>query len=480
MITMPALRADVPTMAPRDGRAPRKAGRFSAFGAALLAFLTGSLTRARLWAEKGDRDGIRAAMILGLTTSVLLLLCIGVWGFTTRLAGAVIAPGTVVVESAVKKVQHPTGGTVGEILVHDGEQVKAGQILLRLDDTMTRSNLQIVNKQYDRTLARRARLEAERIGRDTIEFPSDLLSRSAEPEIGNLLAGEQALFGSRQKALEAQKAQLTARVEQLGRQIEGLNAQKRATDEALTTLDGDLANVQTLFSKKLVSMERVSNLQLEASKQRGEAGRLTSAIAETENQISEVKLQVIQIDQQMRSEANKDLRDTEGQEAELVEKKLVAQDALAKIDIRAPQDGTVQELAVHTVGGVIDAGETAMLIVPNEDGLVIDASVQPASIDDVRQDQKVLVRFSAFDTTTTPVCEGRIERVSADLVRDPKTQVAFYSARIDLADENACLHGQRKLLPGMPAEVQIQTGERSAWSYILKPLMDQMARAFRE
>ena len=227
-------------------------------------------------------------------------------------------------------------------------------------------------------------------------------------------------------------------------------------------------------------MERVGDVQLDVSRLRGETGRLIASLAETEGRISEVKLQIIQLDQQMLSEVNTDLREAEGQEVEITERKIVAADQLNKIDIRAPQNGYVQELAVHTVGGVVTPGETIMMIVPDADGLVIDAMVPPASIDDVHLGQPVSVRLSAFDTTTTPVCTGSVQRVSADLIRDPQTQTSYYQARVKLDDQKSCVTDSKQLVPGMPAEVHIQTGERSVWSYVLKPLTDQISRAFKQ
>ena len=425
------------------------------------------------------RDGIWSTMLFGLLTTTTMVICLGIWGYRTMLAGAVIASGTVVVESAVKKVQHQTGGTVGKILVKEGGRVEAGDVLVRLDDTMTRANAEILSQQLDRALARRSRLEAERIGLRTMRVPEMLQARLSDPEVAALVDGETVLLESRVNALSSQKDQLEARIGQLGKQLDGLRSQQSATDDSVKLLTVELKGLEALYARKLVSMERLGDLRLEAARLRGEAGRLVATIAETEGRISEIRMQVIQLDQQMRSEVNKDLRETEGEEAELVERKLVAQSELSKIDIRAPQDGYVQELAVHTQGGVVAPGETIMLIVPDADGLVVDAMVPPASIDDVHLGQAVDIRFPAFDTTTTPVCKGTVQRISADLIRDPKLQTAFYSARVSLSDEAACLSGTRKLIPGMPAEVHIQTGERTVWSYIFKPLSDQINRAFK-
>ena len=229
-----------------------------------------------------------------------------------------------------------------------------------------------------------------------------------------------------------------------------------------------------------MSLERVSELQLELSRLRGETGRLSAAIAETEGKISETALQAIQVDEDMRKDVNEELRELDGKEVELIERKVVAQDQLTRTEIRAPQSGIVQELAVHTVGGVISPGETLMLIVPEEDRLVIDAMVAPASIDDVKPGQPVSIRFPAFDFATTPECKGTVQRVSADLIKDSQRQISYFLARMTLTDQDTCLRDTRRLQPGMPAEVHIQTGERNVLSYVMKPLSDQMSRAFRE
>ncbi len=426
-------------------------------------------------------EGIKANILFGLAVSVLLVGGIGAWAAMTKLAGAVIASGTVVVESNAKKVQHQTGGIVGEILVREGDRVSAGDVIVRLNETMTRANLQIISQQYDRTVARQARLQAERLGLPAITLPDDLARRAGDDAgVAAMVAGEKALFESRTRASTGLKSQLAARSGQLEREIEGLSAQRKAMDESATLVERDYNSLQTLYEKKLVSLERVSELQLELSRLKGESGRLAAAIAETDGKISETALQALQVDEEMRKDVNEELRELDGKEVELVERKLVAKDQLARTEIRAPQSGFVQELAVHTVGGVIAPGETLMLIVPEQDQLVIDAMVAPASIDDIKPGQPVSIRFPAFDVATTPECKGTVQRVSADLIKDPQRQVSYFVARTTLDDPKACLKDARRLQPGMPAEVHIQTGERNVWSYVLKPLTDQMQRAFRE
>lgn len=427
-----------------------------------------------------EPDGIRANLILGLATTAMLVVGGGLWLGLTKIAGAVIAPATVVVESSVKKVQHQTGGTVGGIFAQDGDHVQAGDVLVRLDDTVTRSNLQIVTEDLDRANVRLARLEAERRGLPEMQLPPSLRVRMDDPQLAALVSGERAVFESRATALAGQKAQLQSRSKQLERQIDGLKAQQSAMDESLVLLTKSRADVEALYAKKLVSKERLSNVQLEETRTRGESGRLLAAIAEVQAKISETDLQVLQLDEQMRSEVTGELRETEAKETELSERKVVAQDELSRTDIRAPQSGTVQESSVHTVGGVIGPGEAIMMIVPDADNLVVDALIPPSRIDDVHPGQRVSIRFPAFDIGTTPACEGSVNRVSADLIKDPQRQLSYFSARIDVENEAACLTGEKILKPGMPAEVHISTDERNVWSYLLKPFTDQVSRAFKQ
>jgi HlyD family secretion protein len=425
-------------------------------------------------------DGIRANLILGFAVLSLLVGGGGLWLGLTKIAGAVIAPATVVVESNIKKVQHQTGGTIGAIFGQDGDHVRAGDVLVRLDDTLTRANLQIINEDLDRATVRLARLEAERQGLPEMKLPAALQAQMGEPDLAGLVKGEQALFESRAAALTGQKAQLQSRSKQLQNQIEGLEAQKAATDDSVALLDRDRADVEALYSKKLVSKERLSNVRLEATRAHGEAGRLAAAVAEAEARVSETELQILQLDEQKRSDVTSELRETEAKLTELNERRVVAQDELTKTTIRAPQSGIIQESSVHTIGGVVGAGEVLMMIVPDTDDLVVDALIPPSRIDDVRPGQPVSIRFPAFDAGATPACQGTVRRVSADLIKDPQHQLSYFSARISVENSADCLTGAKVLKPGMPAEVHIRTDERSVWSYLLKPLTDQMSRAFRQ
>ena len=348
------------------------------------------------------RDGIRGNLLFGAATTVALVAGLGGWIATTALAGAVIAAGTVVVETSVKAVQHQVGGIVGEIPVRNGDRVAAGDVVISLDETLLRANLEIVVNQLERARIRMARLEAELAGSRAMSLPESMLDQADEPDIALLLRGERALFDSRARSLASQITALKSRNEQYRQQIAGLDAQKRAAEDALVVLKRDLVTVRDLYDRKLVSLERLSSLELQIAQQKGEVGRLIAAIAEAEGRMSENALQVIQIEDEVRKTANAELREVEGREAELIERRQIAADQLARTKIRAPQSGIVQELAVHTVGGVVGPGQTLMQIVPEGDALVVDAQVPPVRIDEIASGQPVLIRFSAFDRKHAP------------------------------------------------------------------------------
>jgi len=422
---------------------------------------------------------IRRHLLAGLAAIFVLVGGIGGWAATTELSGAVIAPGQLVVQSDVKKVQHPTGGVVAELNVRDGDSVEAGDVVVRLDDTVTRANLAIVVKSLQQLEARQARLEAERDGTDTVVFPASLLALQHDPEVARLIAGETKLFELRRSAREGQKAQLAERVDQLHEEIEGLTSQIAAKEREIELINEELVGVRDLWEKKLIQVQRVNELDRQAARLEGERGQLVAATAQARGRISEIELQVIQIDQDMRSEVAEELRDIQAKTAELVERKVAAEDELRRIDIRAPQSGRVHQLAVHTVGGVIGAGEVLMLTVPVTDELTVEAKIAPQDIDQVSVGQPAVLRFSAFNQRTTPEVRGEVTRVSADLTLDERTGISYYTARISLTADEARRLGNVSLAPGMPVEAFIQTGERTVLSYLTKPLADHAMRTFR-
>jgi len=425
-----------------------------------------------------DRS-LRRHLLAGLTTLLVLGGGMGGWAATTEIASAVVAPGLVVVDSHVKKVQHPTGGVVGEIRVREGDRVKAGDVVVRLDETVTRANLAVITKGLDELGARRGRLEAERDGLERVKVRPELVARADEPEIKDLVNGEERLFQLRREARAGLKGQLKQRVEQLREQIGGQELQARAKGDEIRLIQEELKGVESLYAKNLVPLNRVTALKREETRLKGEQGQLISGVAQAKGKISETELQILQIDQDLRSEVAKELREIGAKSSELAEKRIAAEDQLRRIDIRSPLDGVVHQLAVHTVGGVISPADALMLIVPQADDMAIEVRVAPQDIDQIRIGQDAVLRLSAFNQRTTPEITGRVSRVAADLIQDQKTGVSYYTARVATSPEELARLDGLTLVPGMPVEAFIQTGERTALSYLAKPLSDQMSRAFK-
>jgi HlyD family secretion protein len=405
---------------------------------------------------------------------------LGAWATLMPLSGAVIVPGTLVVESDVKKIQHPTGGVVANIPVRDGMHVRTGDLLLHLDEIQPRANAQVLSQQLDQVRVRLARLMAERDGTDQPQMPHEMASRSGDDDVSRLWASEISLFNSRAVARRTAKELLHNHVGQLGEQISGLDAQVKSKASQHELISGELEGVDGLYQKGLVPLTRKTSLQREAARLDGERGQVTAAIAEAKSKISEAELQVVRIDHDFRTEVMKDLREAQDKEAELVEKTIAARDLLRRVDLRAPTNGIVHQLSVHTIGGVITPGEVVMEVVPESEELQIEAKLPPQDVDHVREKQQAYIRFSAFNQRTTPQLEGVVSYVSADLNHDRKgnSNAAYYTVRVTLPPSERRRLGGLELVSGMPVEVFLQTGSRTMMSYLLKPFTDQLLRTF--
>lgn len=431
--------------------------------------------------RKAAERSARVHILAGLAVIVLVLGGTAVWAARTEISGAVVSSGLVVVESKVKKVQHPTGGVVAEITVKNGSKVKAGDLLVRLDETVSRANLQVITKQLDELVMREARLEAERDGSSTITLPESYHGRESEPDIAKRIAGETFFFKSRRESLDGQKEQLGERVLQLKEEITGLDRQIKSKKSEIEIVQRELKGVAELEKLKLVTTMRVNQLRRDATRLEGELGQLESAAAQAKGRIAEIGVEMIRIDQEFRTSIIQELRDNTAQQAELIERRVAAEDQLKRIDIRAPQSGVVHELEVNTVGGVINQAETLMLIVPEGEELTVEARIATHDIDQVLNgDKTAFVRFSAFDTHKTPELNGNIVSVSADLTIDQMTGAPYYLARISIPRAELAKLKQKRLVPGMPAEIYVRTQNRTVLSYLFKPIEDQMERAFRE
>jgi HlyD family secretion protein len=418
------------------------------------------------------RTGLRALIVVGVVA--------GGWMTLVPLSGAVVVPGNLVVQSNVKTIQHPTGGVVAQIPVHNGMRVNAGDLLLRLDSTQAQASLQVVSKQLDEVRAKSARLAAERDGLPKPTIPPEMSSRLDDNNVKTVLASEASLFRARTTARESQKELLKSKVSQLGEEIVGLEAQVASKAKQLELITGELTGVQELFDKRLVPIARLTALQREAARIEGERGQLISTIAETRTKVDEAKLQLVRLDQDVRTEVVKDLGEAQGKEAELSERSIAARDVLERIEMRSPTSGVIHQLNAHTIGGVIRAGDAVMEVVPDSDDLQIEAKLQPNDIDQVRKGQQAFVRFSAFNQRVTPQLIGQVSYVSPDTTKDQQSGTSYFTVRIMLPEEERRRLAGLQLSSGMPAEVFMQTGSRTMLSYLLKPILDQFQRAFVE
>ena len=423
---------------------------------------------------------IRRHLLAGFTLVGVVFVGFGGWAATAPLAGAVVASGRIVVAGELKRIQHRTGGIVGQILVQNGDVVQAGDLLVRLDATLTKANLAIVDSQMTELIARRMRLAAERDGAGEPVVPRELAARRNEPAVASAVTAELALFVARGRMMTGQKRQLQERVGQVQQERDGLTARRTAKDDELNLVAQELQGIETLHRKGLTPFSQVAALKRAQAQLAGDRGQLTADIARAGTRISETELQILQLDKQQLSDVLTELREVEGKLAELQERRVAAVDELNRVDIRAPRSGIVHELAVHTIGGVIAPGDTIMSLVPDDERLMVDAKLQPADIDQIHPGQAAVLRFSAFNQRTTPEVDGLVYQVSADLTEDPASRTTWYDARIEIPASELERMKRFPLVPGMPVEAFIQTGERTAMSYLLKPLSDQFSRAMKE
>jgi membrane fusion protein, type I secretion system len=427
-----------------------------------------------------SQRSIRRHMLVGLALVLLLGGGLGGWASTAQLAGALVAPGSIVVDSNVKKVQHPTGGVVGELRAHDGDVVKAGDVLVRLDDTVTKASLAIVTKGLNALLARAARLQAETQGAAEIAFPRSLLEQVDDPDAKAVMASEANQFQVRLAGRLGQRAQLRERILQLQEEIRGLAAQETAKSREIELIQKELVGVRDLYDRNLIQISRLTSLERDAARLEGDRGQFVAATAQAKGKIAETELQIIQVDKDLSAEVSKELREVNDKIGELVERKVTAEDQLRRVEIKAPQDGMVLQSSVHTVGGVITAGDSIMLIVPQADALAVEARINPQDVDQVKVGTKVLLRLSAFNQRTTPELTGEVMRLSPDTTTDQRTGQSYYTVRVSIPATEVARLDNVKLIPGMPVEAFVQTGERTMLSYLAKPLHDQLMRAFRE
>lgn len=432
-------------------------------------------------AAEGSRWSARSALVLGLVGMLLLVGGFGLWSVTSRIAGAVVAPGQVEVEQHRQIVQHPEGGVVEEIAVREGQPVQAGDLLIRLDGTLLRTELAIVEGQYFEILARRGRLEAERADRPAITFPEELVELApTRQDVADLIEGQTRLFESRLDTLRQSTDQLDQQAEQVRNQIEGIAAQMTALRTQRELIQEELTDQQTLLDRGLAQASRVLGLEREAARLDGQLGETQAMRAQGETRLTEIDITKLKEAAERRETAETELRDLGYRELELAERRRSLMEQISRLDIRAPVSGIVHQLQVTTPRAVIRPADPVLFLVPQDRPLVIAARLSPLNIDEVSVGQDVTLRFSAFSSRTTPEIHGTLARVSADAVTDEATQMQYYRAEVTIPPAEREKLGNLSLIPGMPVEVYVQTGERSPLAYLMKPLTDYFVRAFRE
>lgn len=431
--------------------------------------------------ENPDAWSARRPIWTGVITIALLIGFFGGWGMLTTISGAVVAPGVIQVEQNRQVVQHPDGGVVAEINVTEAESVKAGDLLIRLDGTQVKAELAIVEGQLFDAMARKARLEAERDDQPAPVFPKDLTDLAAtRPDVAEQIEGQKRLFTARLETQNAQISQLRKRLDQIAAQNDGITAQMAAIDDQIALLQPEISDQQTLLDKGLTQSARIMDLKREVARLDGNKGELQSNLAQAEGKATETQLQILQIKSARREDANAQLRDMGDKTLELAERRRALTEQVSRLDIRAPVSGIVLGLTVTTPQSVIRPADPVLYIIPQDRPLIIIAQIPPIHIDEVHVGQEVRVSFAAFSARTTPQLNGKLTTISADAISDQATHQSFYRAEITLDAGELAKLKDNKLVPGMPVQAYIGTGDRTPMAYLLKPFTDYFHMAMRE
>jgi HlyD family secretion protein len=428
--------------------------------------------------ETSNPFRIGPRVFAGTTLGFLLVAGAGGWAATMQLSGAVIAQGQIAVDQQIKAIQHRDGGIVSEIAVREGDLVEEGQVLLRLDDAQTRAELSIVKAQLLELSVRRARLLAERDLLAHIEFPGELDIRQAETRL--LVTGEQRLFQGNRLNRESRKQQLELGTVQVGKEIVGLEAQRSSKSDEIALVEEQRAKLEKLTRQQLIERAPLYAANRDFARLQGEQGEIDAAIARARSKVNEIRLQIIAIDETARTEAQRELTAVETKLSELQDRQMAISDRLSRTAIRAPLAGTVNELNIHTIGGVITPAEVLVTLVPANARLKVEVMLQPTAIDQVEPGSAARLRLTALNQRTTPELSGLVSHVSPATTRDAASGQLFYKGDVEIGEGELAKIGKSRLIPGMPVEVYVTTSERTALSYLVKPVVDQFSKAFRE
>jgi HlyD family secretion protein len=442
--------------------------------------LTLSTAAARREVPSTPLPRIRGLVLAGTFLGGVFVLGSAVWAAYAPLESAAHATGQVIVESSRKTVQHLEGGIIGAILVHDGEQVKAGQTLIRLDDTKARTALTSLQGELWDSYAREARLIAERDGAAQPVYPEALLDKAGTPVVALVIAGQNKIFETR-RSLQKSKADLIRqRIAETGEEIVGLKAQEAAARQRIGLIHEEIAGVSQLVEKGLAPKPRLLSLQRDLADIEGRRGETIAQIARAQQTIAESQVSILNLENDTQNEVAEQLRETQRKMHDLKEKIQEASDVLARVEVKAPEDGIVQDLHVHTAGGVITAGEPLLDLVPPKDRLVVEVQLRPEDIDLVRPGLPALVRLTPYKQRRVPPIDAKVTYVSADRLVDKHNNQPYYAAKVALDPEKLAALNGVEMIPGMPAEVMIKTGETTVALYALSPVLDSFHRAFTE
>lgn len=423
---------------------------------------------------------LRRSLRNGMITVGVLVVGLGGLAALVPITGAIIAPGEVSVESHIKHIGHPTGGVIAQVFVKDGDRVKAGQVLMRLDTTVNSANSSFTGENVDQLLAHAARLTAERDELPSIVFPAELTGRSSDKSIADTLRAESRNFELRRAARVGQKAQIAERIRQTQAQISSFRAQSSSFRRQAALLDQELGATRSLYEERYTTLDRLNALERAAVGVHASAEGADNSARESLARIAELQQQADSLNRDMRSAAATELLEVQSKIAELRRTKVTADDSLARSTIVAPQAGVVDKLAYTTIGGIIPAGETILEIVPDTDQFIVRVHVRTNDIDKVSVGRTAALRFSAFSARTTPEITGKVSQVAADRTVEPQTGQAYYMATIEIPVAERRKLGDLALVAGMPVETFIQGSDQTLLGYVIKPLSDQLRRAFRQ
>ena len=421
----------------------------------------------------------RSVRAIGIIILIVTFGILGTWGYLAPIDSAALAPGYVAVKSHRKTVQHLDGGIVSQLLAKDGDVVKAGDVLLILDGTEVKAQLEILRGQHITLAAQLARLIAERDQLNQIKFPDDLQDLS-DAHIAEAIQGESQIFTSRKSAYQGEISVLNQRASQLSSKIKGLEGQRTSKQELMKSYGDEVHDLKELLAEGFANKQRLRDIERNHANATSDVAALSAEIAGNEIQIGETKLQILQIQKKFQEEVAAKLGEVQAELYDVAQRLLATTDKVIRTEIKAPANGRVLGLSVHNIGGVITPGKPILDIVPQKEELIIDAQVSPMDIDRVIVGLLAEVRFSAFKQALTPKMQGKVINLSADRLTDEKTGMPYYQAQVELTPDSFEKLGDMELVPGMPAEVLINTGERTVFEYLMQPITNAFARAFIE